>query len=92
MKQGIEMYPMQRVMHEVPMFVYSLFHHLVALPVNTVVKKNTIVLNVPLSHGIVLAEAHGVMQRDLVVNLASSCAAHQAEIAHRGEEERESNK
>ena len=60
-KQGIEVYPMQGVMHEVPMFVCSLFHQLIALPVNTVVKKNTIVLNVPLSHGIVLAEAHGVV-------------------------------
>ena len=61
MKQGIEMYPMQRVMHEVPMFVYSLFHHLVALPVNTIVEKDAVVLNAPLSHGITLAEAHGVV-------------------------------
>lgn len=68
------MYPMQGVMHEVPMFVCSLFHHLIALPVNTVVKKNTIVLNVQLSHSIVLAEAHGIMQRDLVMNLASGGA------------------
>ena len=68
------MNPMQGVMHEVPMFVCSLFHHLIALPVNTVVKKNTIVLNVQLSHSIVLAEAHGIMQRDLVMNLASGGA------------------
>ena len=68
------MHPMQGVMHEVPMFVCSLFHHLIALPVNTVVKKNTIVLNVQLSHSIVLAEAHGIMQRDLVMNLASGGA------------------
>ena len=48
-------------MHEVPMFVCSLFHHLVALPVNTVVKKNTIVLECAIVHSIVLAEAHGVV-------------------------------
>lgn len=65
---------MQGVMHEVPMFACSLFHHLIPLPVNTIVKKNTIVLNVPLSHGIVLAKAHGIVQRDLVVNLASGGA------------------
>ena len=52
---------MQGVMHEVPMFVCALFHQLIALPVNTVVKKNAVVLNVPLSHSIVLAEAQGVV-------------------------------
>lgn len=78
---------MQGVMHEVPMFVCSLFHHLIALPVNTVVKKNTIVLNVPLSHSIVLAEAHGVMQRDLVVNLASSGATAHGEPNNKGKDE-----
>ena len=61
MKQGIEVYPMQRVMHEVPMFVCSLFHYLIPLPVNTIVEKNAIVLYAPLSHGITLAEAHGVV-------------------------------
>lgn len=81
------MHPMQGVMHEVPMFVCSLFHHLIALPVNTVVKKNTIVLNVPLSHSIVLAEAHGVMQRDLVVNLASSGATAHGEPNNKGKDE-----
>ena len=81
------MYPMQSVMHEVPMFVCPLFHHLVALPVNTVVKKNTIVLNVPLSHGIVLAEAQGVMQRDLVVNLASGGATAHEEPNNKGKDE-----
>ena len=87
MKQGVEMYPMQGVIHEVPMFVFSLFHHLVALPVNTVVKKNTIVLNVPLSNGIVLAEAHGIMQRDLVVNLASGGATAHDEPNVEGKDE-----
>ena len=77
---------MQGVMHEVPMFVCSLFHHLFALPVNTVVKKNTIVLNVPLSHSIVLAEAQGVMQRD-VVNLASSGATSHDEPNVEGKDE-----
>ena len=81
------MNPMQGVMHEVPMFASSLFHHLVALPVNTVVKKNTIVLNVPLSHSIVLAEAQGVMQRDLVVNLASSGATAHNEPNVEGKDE-----
>ena len=81
------MNPMQGVMHEVPMFVCSLFHHLIALPVNTVVKKNTIVLNVPLSHSIVLAEAQGVMQRDLVVNLASSGATAHGEPKNKGKDE-----
>ena len=81
------MYPMQSVMHEVPMFVCPLFHHLVALPVNTVVKKNTIVLNVPLSHSIVLAEAHGVVQRALVVNLASSGATAHDEPNVEGKDE-----
>ena len=81
------MHPMQGVMHEVPMFVCSLFHHLLALPVNTVVKKNTIVLNVPLSHGIVLAEAQGVMQRDLVVNLASGGATAHEEPNNKGKDE-----
>ena len=81
------MHPMQGVMHEVPMFVCSLFHHLVALPVNTVVKKNTIVLNVPLSHSIVLAEAQGVMQRGLVVNLASNGATAHDEPNNKGEDE-----
>lgn len=81
------MYPMQGVIHEVPMFVFSLFHHLVALPVNTVVKKNTIVLNVPLSNGIVLAEAHGIMQRDLVVNLASGGATAHDEPNVEGKDE-----
>ena len=81
------MHPMQGVMHEVPMFVCSLFHHLVALPVNTVVKKNTIVLNVPLSHSIVLAEAHGVMQRHLVMNLASSGATAHEEPNNKGKDE-----
>ena len=81
------MNPMQSVMHEVPMFVCSLFHHLVALPVNTVVKKNTIVLNVPLSHSIVLAEAHGVMQRDLVANLASGGATAHGEPNNKGKDE-----
>ena len=81
------MYPMQGVMHEVPMFVCSLFHHLVALPVNTVVKKNAIVLNAPLSHSIVLAEAQGVMQRDLVVNLASSGATSHDEPNVEGKDE-----
>lgn len=81
------MYPMQGVMHKVPMFVCSLFHHLVALPVNTVVKKNTIVLDVPLSHSIVLAEARGVMQRALVVNLASSGATAHEEPNNKGKDE-----
>ena len=81
------MHPMQGVMHEVPMFVCSLFHHLLALPVNTVVKKNTIVLNVPLSHGIVLAEAQGVMQCDLVVNLASGGATAHEEPNNKGKDE-----
>ena len=81
------MYPMQGVMHEVPMFVCSLFHHLVALPVNTVAKKNTVVLNVPLSHSIVLAEAQGVMQRDLVVNLASGGATAHDEPNVEGKDE-----
>lgn len=87
MKQGIEMYPMQGVMHEVPMFACSLFYHLIPLPVNTVMEKNTIVLNVPLSHGIVLAEAHGVMQRDLVVNLASGGATAHDEQNDEGKDE-----
>ena len=78
---------MQRVMHEVPMFVCSLFHHLLALPVNTVVKKNTIVLNVPLSHSIVLAEAQGVMKRDLMVNLASGGATAHEEPNNKGKDE-----
>ena len=81
------MYPMQGVMHEVPMFVCSLFHHLIALPVNTVVKKNTIVLNVQLSHSIVLAEAHGIMQRDLVMNLASGGATAHDEPNVEGKDE-----
>lgn len=81
------MHPMQGVMHEVPMFVCSLFHHLVALPVNTVVKKNTIVLNVPLSYSIVLAEAHGIMQRHLVMNLASSGATAHDEPNNKGKDE-----
>ncbi len=81
------MHPMQGVMHEVPMFVCSLFHHLIALPVNTVVKKNTIVLNVPLSHSIVLAEAHGIMQRDLVMNLASGGATAHEEPNNKGKDE-----
>lgn len=78
---------MQRVMHEVPMFVCSLFHHLVTLPVNTIVEKNAIVLNVPLSHSIVLAEAHGVVQRDLVVNFASGGATAHDEQNDEGNEE-----
>ena len=78
---------MQRVMHKVPMFVCSLFHHLIALPVNTVVKKNTIVLNVQLSHSIVLAEAHGIMQRDLVMNLASGGATAHDEPNVEGKDE-----
>ena len=57
------------------------------LPVNTVVKKNTIVLNVPLSHSIVLAEAQGVMQRDLVVNLASGGATAHDEQNDEGKDE-----
>lgn len=81
------MHPMQGVMHEVPMFASSLFHHLVALPVNTIVEKNAIVLNAPLSHGIVLAEAQGVMQRDLVVNLASSGATAHEEPNNKGKDE-----
>ena len=81
------MHPMQGVMHEVPMFARSLFHHLVALPVNTVVEKNAIVLNAPLSHGIVLAEAHGVVQRDLVVNLASGGATAHDEQNDEGKDE-----
>lgn len=78
---------MQRVMHEVPMFVCSLFHHLVTLPVNTIVEKNAIVLNVPLSHSIVLAEAHGIMQRDLVMNLASGGATAHEEPNNKGKDE-----
>jgi hypothetical protein len=81
------MYPMQGVMHEVPMFVCSLFHHLVALPVDTIVEKDAVVLNAPLSHGIVLAEAHGVMQRDLVMNLASSGATAHDEPNVEGKDE-----
>ena len=78
---------MQRVMHEVPMFACSLFHHLIPLPVNTIVEKNAIVLNAPLSHSIVLAETHGVVQRDLVVNLASGGATAHDEQNDEGKDE-----
>ena len=50
-------------------------------------EKNAIVLNAPLSHGIVLAEAQGVMQRDLVVNLASSGATAHDEPNVEGKDE-----
>ena len=44
-------------------------------------------LHVPLSHSIVLAEAQGVMQRDLVVNLASGGATAHDEPNNKGKDE-----
>ena len=45
------------VVLQMPMFAQTLFHHLIPLPVNAVVEKNTVVADAPLAQGVVVVEA-----------------------------------
>ena len=66
------------VVLQMPMFAQALFHHLITLPVNTVVEKNTVVADAPLAQGVVVVEAQRIVNRHLMANFASGGTTVQA--------------
>ena len=63
---------------QMPMFAQTLFHHLIALPVNAVVEINTVVADAPLAQGVVVVEAQRIVNRHLMANFSSGGATVQA--------------
>ena len=62
------------VVLQMPMFAQTLFHHLIPLPVNAVVEKNTVVADAPLAQGVVVVEAQRIVNCHLVANFSSGGA------------------
>ena len=66
------------VVLQMPMFAQTLFHHLIPLPVNAVVEKNTVVADTPLAQGVVVVEAQRIVNHHLIANFSSGGATVQA--------------
>ena len=66
------------VVLQMPMFAQTLFHHLIPLPVNAVVEKNTVVADTPLAQGVVVVEAQCIVNHHLIANFSSGGATVQA--------------